>query len=93
MSDNPKPKSKSSMFRASIIYSGKLASRTGVCFLKAKNKEEAQLFIENITKDLLRKTNEPEDCFQVKISPSSKDEVDFYVQSRASTKNYTGLVN
>lgn len=91
MSDIPKPKL--TLFRTCIIYSGKNANRTGAAFVKAKNKEDAKAYIEKLVRTTLKKAGQPEDCFEVKVSESSKDEMDFFVENRATIRSYTGLVN
>jgi len=80
------------MFRASIIYTVKYADKTGCAFLKAHNKEDAKKYIEVLIKASLKKYGYPLDCFKVEITPSSKEEVDFYLANR-KTKSYNGLAN
>jgi hypothetical protein len=80
------------MFRASIIYTGKYADKTGCAFLKAHNKEDAKKYIEVVIKASLKKFGYPEDCFKVDITTSSKEEVDFYLANE-KTSCYNGLAN
>lgn len=92
MSDTVKPKSKYAMFRASIIYTGKQAGKTGCAFVKAKTHEDASKFIIDTLKASMKKSGMPENCFDVKVLPSSQEEVDFYLNNKAD-RNYTGVIN
>lgn len=80
------------LFRASIIYTGKYADKTECAFLKAKSKEDAKKYIEKIIKNSLKRINAPEDCFKVDITPSSQDEIEFFMANRKQ-RNYNGLAN
>lgn len=87
-SDTPNTKPKKAYFRASIIYNGKHAGRSGCAFVRAVSKDEAHDFIVST----LKKNGYHEDSCKVEISSSSKEEIEFYVQNR-KVKGYTGIVN
>jgi hypothetical protein len=89
---NDVPKVKKHMFRASIIYTGKHLGKTECAFVKAITKEAASKFIEDSMKLSMKKYGWADDCYKIEISPSSKEEMEFYLENK-SYKNYTGLVN
>jgi ribosomal protein L21E len=83
----PSAKTKKSYFRASLIYEGKHAGKTGCAFVKALTKEDAHSFILSS----LKKSGYGEQV-KIEITPASKGEVDFYMMNR-TVQGYTGIVN
>lgn len=83
---------KMTMFRASILYTGKYAGQSGCAFVNAISKEAAVKYMNDIMVENLKATNIPTDCFKLEVAPSSQEEVDLYVKNKA-TRSYNGILN
>jgi hypothetical protein len=75
-------------YRASIIGIGKQSGKSDCKFITAVSKEAAQKYILSV----LKENGLDNGSFKIDILPSSKEEIDFFMQNRYRG-GYYGIVN